>query len=96
MNTLPRYPEFPDTFWSFKHALSSAGKRASMPPLGLATVAALRPADGSLRLVDTNVRALTDRDLAWADGAFVSAMVEAGFDHDRPTVFQTIFPGRSP
>ena len=75
MNVLLIYPEFPDTFWSFKHALSFVGKKASLPPLGLVTVAALLPADWSLRLVDTNVRALTDRDLAWADCAFVSAMV---------------------
>ncbi len=75
MNALLIYPEFPDTFWSFKHALAFVGKRASVPPLGLATVAALLPADWSLRLVDTNVRKLTDRDLAWADCAFVSAMV---------------------
>ncbi len=34
------YPEIPDTYWSFHHALGIIGKRAVMPPLGLATVAA--------------------------------------------------------
>ena len=34
MNILLLYPEFPDTFWSFKHALSFVGKKASLPPLG--------------------------------------------------------------
>ena len=29
MNVLLLYPEFPDTFWSFKHALSFVGKKAS-------------------------------------------------------------------
>jgi hypothetical protein len=75
MNMLLVYPEFPDTFWSFKHALAFVGKRSALPPLGLLTVAAMLPPEWSLRLVDTNVRELTDRDLAWADGVFISAMV---------------------
>ena len=75
MKVLLLYPEFPDTFWSFKYALSFAGKRAALPPLGLLTVAALLPPDWSLKLVDTNVRPLTEQDLAWADCAFISAMV---------------------
>ena len=75
MNTLLIYPEFPDTFWSFKHALEFVGKRSALPPLGLLTVAAMLPSSWSLRLVDTNVRGLTDKDLAWADCAFISAMV---------------------
>jgi len=75
MNVLLVYPEFPDTFWSFKHALEFVGKRAALPPLGLLTVASLLPREWSQRLVDTNVRSLTKKDLAWADCAFVSAMV---------------------
>jgi radical SAM superfamily enzyme YgiQ (UPF0313 family) len=75
MNVLLIYPEFPDTFWSFKHALAFVGKRSALPPLGLLTVAALLPPEWSLRLVDTNVRPLTEADLAWADCAFISAMV---------------------
>lgn len=75
MNILLIYPEFPDTFWSFKHALEFVGKRAALPPLGLLTVASMLPPEWSQRLVDTNVRSLTKRDLAWADCAFISAMV---------------------
>jgi radical SAM superfamily enzyme YgiQ (UPF0313 family) len=75
MNILLIYPEFPDTFWSFKHALEFVGKRAVLPPLGLLTIAAMLPREWSLRLVDTNVRNLTKKDLAWADCAFISAMV---------------------
>ena len=74
MNVLLIYPEFPDTFWSFKHALKFVRKRASSPPLGLLTVAAMLPLDWSLRLVDANVTRLTEADLAWADYAFFSAM----------------------
>jgi len=69
------YPEFPDTFWSFKHALKFIRKKAGAPPLGLLTVAAMLPADWEPRLVDLNVRGLSDEDLAWADIAFVSAMI---------------------
>ncbi len=73
------YPEFPETFWSFGHALKIVRKRASSPPLGLLTVAALLPPDWQLRLVDMNVTRLTDADLAWADIALVSAMsVQSG------------------
>jgi len=74
MKTLLIYPEFPDTFWSYKHALSFVGKKASFPPLGLMTVAGLLPDEWEPRLVDLNVRKLRNRDLAWADCAFVSAM----------------------
>jgi radical SAM superfamily enzyme YgiQ (UPF0313 family) len=69
------YPEFPDTFWSFKHALKFVRKRASLPPLGLLTVAAMLPKAWEKRLVDLNVRRLRDRDIAWADCVFVSGMV---------------------
>ena len=75
MNILLIYPEFPDTFWSFKHALKFIRKRASLPPLGLLTVAAMLPTDWEKRLIDLNVRNLTEQDLAWADMALISAMV---------------------
>ena len=75
MKILLLYPEFPDTFWSFKHALKFIRKKASTPPLGLLTVAAMLPPEWEKRLVDLNVSKLTDKDLAWADYAFVSAMI---------------------
>lgn len=75
MKVLLIYPEFPETFWSFKHALKFIRKQASLPPLGLLTVAAMLPAQWEKRLVDLNVRKITEGDLAWADMAFISAMV---------------------
>ncbi len=75
MNILLIYPEFPDTFWSFKHALKFIRKKASFPPLGLLTVAAMLPPEWSKRLVDVNVTKLADEDLAWADYAFIGSMV---------------------
>lgn len=74
MNLLLIYPEFPDTFWSFKHALRFIGKKSSSPPLGLMTVAAMLPNHWEKRLVDLNVTRLTNHDLQWADLAFISAM----------------------
>jgi radical SAM superfamily enzyme YgiQ (UPF0313 family) len=69
------YPKFPDTFWSFKHALKFIHKKAGAPPLGLLTVAAMLPSEWEKRLVDLNVTDLKDEDLAWADYVFLSAMV---------------------
>jgi radical SAM superfamily enzyme YgiQ (UPF0313 family) len=75
MNILLIYPEFPDTFWSFKHALHFIGKKASSPPLGLVTVAAMLPKEWNLRLIDLNVRKLTQVEISWCDMLFISAMV---------------------
>jgi radical SAM superfamily enzyme YgiQ (UPF0313 family) len=74
MNALLIYPKFPDTYWSFKHALKFVGKRAAQPPLGLMTVAALLPGAWKKRLVDINVERLRDRDLKWADVVLLSGM----------------------
>lgn len=75
MRILLVYPEFPDTFWSFKHALRFIHKKAASPPLGLLTVAAMLPPEWEKRLVDLNVTSLTPKDLAWADYVFISAMI---------------------
>ena len=75
MKILLVYPEFPDTFWSFKHALKFIQKKAGAPPLGLLTVAAMLPAAWEKRLTDLNVTNLTDKDLEWADFVFISAMI---------------------
>jgi len=75
MNILMIYPQFPDTFWSFRHALKFIRKKASSPPLGLLTVAAMLPKDWQVRLVDLNTNLLKSSDLSWADFAFISAMV---------------------
>ncbi len=74
MRVLMLYPEFPDTFWSFKHAVRFVSKRGTNPPLGLLTVAAMLPADWELRLIDLNVTTLRPSDLRWAEMVFISAM----------------------
>ena len=74
MKILMLYPEFPDTFWSFKHALPFVRKKVAEPPLGLITVAALLPQDWEVRLVDLNVRHVTRDEIGAADYVMVSAM----------------------
>ena len=69
------YPKYPETFWSFRHALKFIGKKSTFPPLGLLTVAALLPDDWEKRLIDMNVEDLNDEDLKWADYIFISAML---------------------
>lgn len=75
MNILLIYPQYPDTFWSFKHSLKFIAKKAAFPPLGLLTVAAMLPVDWRKKLVDLNVEPLSDEQLAWADMVFLSAMI---------------------
>jgi radical SAM superfamily enzyme YgiQ (UPF0313 family) len=74
-NALLVYPEFATSFWSFKFTLQYLGKKSSMPPLGLLTLANMFPDDYTLRVVDMNVRPLTDDDLHWADLVCTSTMI---------------------
>ncbi len=74
MKILLIWPKFPATFWSFKSALPFIAKKSAFPPLGLLTVASLFPREWEKKLVDLNVAKLKERDLAWADFVFISAM----------------------
>jgi radical SAM superfamily enzyme YgiQ (UPF0313 family) len=74
MKILLVYPLYPDSFWSFRYALKFIDRKASFPPLGLLTVAAMLPKAWEKRVVDMNVRPLADEELAWADYVFISAM----------------------
>jgi radical SAM superfamily enzyme YgiQ (UPF0313 family) len=66
--------EYPDTFWSFKHALRFVSKKVGQPPLGLLTVASLLPVEWEKKLVDLNMTQLTDDNLRWADYVFLGGM----------------------
>src|SRR3990172_1490944 len=68
------YPQYPNTFWSFKYALKLVSKKALYPPLGLLTVAAMLPGEWEKKFIDMNVTALSDGDMMWADYVFISAM----------------------
>ncbi len=69
------YPQYPATFWSFKHILKFVSKKAAFPPLGLLTVAAMLPNEWEKKVVDMNVTGLKDKDIQWADYVFLSAMI---------------------
>src|SRR5436190_13264813 len=75
MKVLLINPEFPDTYWSFRHALPFEGKRCAFPPLGLMTVSALLPDTWERRMIDLNVRKLKSADIEWADMVFATAML---------------------
>ena len=75
MNALLIQPLTPKTYWGFHDAMGIIGKSASMPPLGLVTLAAQLPQQWSLRLVDLNVEPLRDADLEWADVLLLTGML---------------------
>jgi radical SAM superfamily enzyme YgiQ (UPF0313 family) len=74
MKILLIYPQYPDSFWSFKHALKFISKKAAVPPLGLITVSAMLPKSWEKKLVDMNVSKLDVDDIILADYVFISAM----------------------
>lgn len=74
MKILLVYPEIPASFWSFKEALKFVAKKASEPPLGLITVAAMLPEEWEKKLIDMNTTKLRDSDILWADYVFLSGM----------------------
>lgn len=74
MKILLVHPEFPISYWGMQFGLPFTGWRATLPPLGLISVAALLPEDWTVRLVDLNIEKLRDRDLQWADAIFLGGM----------------------
>ena len=74
MRALLICPEFPLSFWSFQKSCQLRGNKTVNSPLGLITVAALLPAEWELRLVDLNVRRLTEEDWQWAELVLITAM----------------------
>ncbi len=75
MKILLVYPDYEETFWSFKKVLKILGKKASFPPLGLLTVGSMLPASWERKLVDMNTDILKDEQIKWADYIFISAMI---------------------
>ena len=75
MNVLLLYPRFPKSFWSFEKTLALVDRKAMLPPLGLVTVAAILPQEWNFKLVDRNVRLVTEAEWAWADLVILSAMI---------------------
>lgn len=75
-NVLLVYPKFTSgSFWNYGATCELVGAKYPAPPLGLITVAAMLPADWSVRLIDRNTEELTDADLAWADLVMTGGML---------------------
>jgi radical SAM superfamily enzyme YgiQ (UPF0313 family) len=75
MKALLIYPKFPQTFWSYDEFMKIAGLKATIPPLGIITVAALLPKEWEIRFYDRNVKPETDADWQWCDIVILSAML---------------------
>ncbi|MGK7926089.1 MAG: B12-binding domain-containing radical SAM protein [Spirulina sp.] len=75
MKALLLYPLFPKSFWSFEKALELVGRKALLPPLGLITVAGILPQEWEFKLVDRNVREVTEAEWDWAEIVILSGMI---------------------
>ena len=75
MRALFVYPEFPKTFWSYEKILELVNRKVLLPPLGMVTVAALLPQDWEMKLVDRNVREVTEEEWNWAELVIISGMI---------------------
>ena len=75
MRTLFIYPEFPKTFWSYEKILELVNRKVLLPPLGLVTVAALLPQSWEMKLVDRNVREVSEAEWEWAELVIISGMI---------------------
>jgi radical SAM superfamily enzyme YgiQ (UPF0313 family) len=75
MRALLVYPEFPKTFWSYEKILELVNRKVLLPPLGMVTVAALLPQQWDFKLVDRNVREVTEAEWNWAELVIISGMI---------------------
>jgi radical SAM superfamily enzyme YgiQ (UPF0313 family) len=75
MRTLLIYPVFPPTFWSYEKILELVDRKVLLPPLGLVTVAAILPQEWEFKLVDRNIRSVTEAEWEWADIIIISGMI---------------------
>jgi radical SAM superfamily enzyme YgiQ (UPF0313 family) len=75
MRVLLVYPRFPKTFWSYEKILELVNRKVLLPPLGLVTVAAILPQEWEFKLVDRNIRPVTEAEWQWADVVILSAMI---------------------
>lgn len=75
MRALLIYPVFPPTFWSYNKILELVNRKVLLPPLGLITVAAILPQTWEFKLVDRNIRTVTEAEWDWAELVILSGMI---------------------
>ena len=70
------FPRFnPKSFWSYEGVIDILGARYPASPLGMITLAALLPAEWSVRLINRNTEDFTPEDLDWADMVMTGGMM---------------------
>ena len=80
------YPRFSGgSFWNFVETCRLYGCEWTMPPLGLATVAAMLPADWEVTLLDANIETVSDADILAADMVMTGGMLP-----QRPDLLATV------
>ncbi|MGD1920828.1 MAG: B12-binding domain-containing radical SAM protein [Pleurocapsa sp.] len=75
MRALLIYPVFPQTFWSYDKILELVDRKVLLPPLGMLTVAGILPQEWEFKLVDRNIRQVTEAEWDWAELVIFSAMI---------------------
>ena len=75
MRVLLIYPVFPQTFWSYDKILELVDRKVLLPPLGMLTVAAILPQEWEFKLVDRNIREVSEAEWEWAELVIFSAMI---------------------
>lgn len=77
IKVLPIYPSSPSTFWSFDRALDIIGKKATMPPTGLATAMAMFPQEHFeiMPIEDLNIKELDEEAVKKSDLVATSSMI---------------------
>jgi len=68
------FPVDAASFGTMDRAFGIAGVKAFMPPQGILVVASYLPEEWCVRVVDENVRPVTDDDLSWAEVVMVTGM----------------------
>ena len=87
MRVLLVNPRYTFSFWSLPENCRFNGLKATAPPLGLITVAALLPGDWELKLVDLNVEPMGEDHWNWADLIMISGML--GHGENMPLLIKT-------
>ncbi|WMS42776.1 B12-binding domain-containing radical SAM protein [Acuticoccus sp. MNP-M23] len=68
------------SFWSFETTSQMYGAEYPMPPLGLATVAAMLPPEWDVRIMDRNIEEVTEADILAVDLVMTGGMLPQRID----------------
>ena len=85
-------PKFPDSFWVFNWTFENVitSRKANIPPLGLATLAALTPESWEVTIVDENIEPID-----WDTDADIVGVCGMSVQHKRQREILSLFRQRS-